>query len=173
MNTDEIKLIYEYNYWANHRILTTCAQVSPEQYAASASPRGLGYESLRATALHILGSERGWRLICQGVSVVDWDELTEAHFPTPQTLEERWQAEEQEMRAYIGSLNDDDLQGIVRYPVDNGILRERVLWHCLYHLVNHGTQHRSEAAVLLTSYGQSPGDFDFTMFLNEHFKLPS
>jgi hypothetical protein len=26
---------------------------------------------------------------------------------------------------------------------------------------------RSEAAVLLTSYGQSPGDFDFTMFQNE------
>jgi hypothetical protein len=31
----------------------------------------------------------------------------------------------------------------------------------------HATQHRSEGAVLLTSYGQSPGDFDFTLFLNE------
>jgi hypothetical protein len=28
-------------------------------------------------------------------------------------------------------------------------------------------QHRSEAAALLTSYGQSPGDYDFTMFLSE------
>jgi hypothetical protein len=27
--------------------------------------------------------------------------------------------------------------------------------------------HRNEAAALLTGYGQSPGDFDFTMFLNE------
>ena len=172
MNTDEIKLIYEYNYWANRRVLTTCAQVSPEQYAAPASI-GLGYESLRATALHILGSERGWRLICQGVSLVDWDELTEAAFPTLQSLEVRWQAEEQEMRAYISSLTYDDLQGIIRYPVDNGVVRERVLWHGLYHLVNHGTQHRSEAAALLTGYGQSPGDFDFTMFLYQHFKLPS
>jgi uncharacterized damage-inducible protein DinB len=172
MNTDEIKLIYEYNYWANRRVLTTCARVSPEQYAAPAR-FGLGYESLRATVLHILGSEHSWRLICQGVSEVDWDELTQADFPTLQSLEKGWQAEEQEMRAYIGSLTDDDLQGIVRYPLDNGILRERVLWHCLYHLVNHGTQHRSEAAALLTIIGQSPGDFDFTMFLNQHFNLPT
>ena len=28
-------------------------------------------------------------------------------------------------------------------------------------------QHRSEAAALLTSYGQSPGEIDFTVFLNE------
>lgn len=172
MNTDEIKLLYEYNYWANHRVLIKCAQVSPEQYIAPAS-FGLGYESLRATALHILGSERGWRLICQGAPLVDWDEFTETDFPTFQSLEERWQVEEQEMRAFIGGLTDEDLQGVVRYPADHGIVRERVLWHCLVHLVNHGTQHRSEAAALLTSYGQSPGDFDFTLFLNHHFHLPS
>jgi uncharacterized damage-inducible protein DinB len=41
-----------------------------------------------------------------------------------------------------------------------------VLWHCLVHVVNHGTQHRSEAALLLTNDGQSPGDLDFTLFLN-------
>jgi hypothetical protein len=28
-------------------------------------------------------------------------------------------------------------------------------------------QHRSEAAALLTGYGQSPGEIDFTVFLNE------
>jgi uncharacterized damage-inducible protein DinB len=42
-----------------------------------------------------------------------------------------------------------------------------VLWHCLLHVVNHGTQHRSEAAAILTGYGHSPGDLDFTMFLSQ------
>src|SRR5438552_7817961 len=61
----------------------------------------------------------------------------------------------------------------IKLVIPGGIVRERVLWHCLFHLVNHGTQHRSEAAALLTGYGQSPGGLDFTALLNEHFNLPS
>jgi len=34
-------------------------------------------------------------------------------------------------------------------------------------------QHRSEAANLLTTYGQSPGDLDFTRWLNERAPVSS
>ena len=72
------------------------------------------------------------------------------------------------MRDYLAQLTDDDMTDYVRYTTDEGNKRERLLWHCLLHVVNHGTQHRSEAAALLTDYGHSPGDLDFTVFLNEY-----
>jgi len=184
MKTDDIRLVYEYNYWADQRILTTCAKVSREQYVAPTSDA-----SLRATLIHILDSEWAWRTAFQEYFVANdslkersqadepklWNhtDLTEADLPTFDALKERWQADERAMRAYLGSLGDQDLNGLVRYRIPGGIVRERVLWHCLLHVVNHGTQHRSEAAVLLTNYGQSPGGLDFTAFLNEHFNLPS
>ena len=165
MFLQDIRDIYEYNYWANHRILTIAEKVTQGQFVA---PSSHSFSSLQGTLVHLLDAEWHWRLLLQKGEVWVESDLEPVNFPTVDSLERRWAEEEQAMWAYIDSLTDTDLAGIIRYEVDGGrIVRERLLWHCLYHVVNHGMQHRSEAANLLTIYGQSPGDIDFTMFLNE------
>ena len=37
----------------------------------------------------------------------------------------------------------------------------------LVHVANHGTQHRAEAAALLTVEGRSPGDLDLINYAEE------
>lgn len=170
MNIDDIRLLYEYTIWADRRLVAACAALTPEQYAAQ-RPFGPFYRNLRETVVHTLNSERGWRLICQGSPVVDWDAFTPQEYPTPPSLEAPWAAEVEAMQTYLNGLSDADLLGVVRYQ-DDDIPRARLLWHCLHHMMNHSTQHRSEAAALLTMAGHSPGDFDFTLFLNHHFNLP-
>ncbi len=164
MNIQDIKLIYEYNYWSNKRILVASAKVSHEQFSAPAS---FPYGGLRGTLLHILDAEWGWRMFLQNN---DWSvpDLNEAEFPTLVEFESCWREEETAMRIYLASLQDDDLIAHRYYNTSEGESRDRILWHCLLHVVNHGTQHRSEAAALLTDYGSSPGDLDFTVFLNEY-----
>lgn len=164
MNIREIQTIYDYNYWANRRIVAAAAQIRPEQFLANTSH---SYGSLRGTLVHILDSEHGWRMLCQNKPDAHFDTYVPEMFPTVEALAQKWNEDEQAMRDYLARLSDDDMTSIVRYQGDGRAKRERPLWHCLYHLANHGTQHRSEAAVMLTDFGSSPGDLDFTLFVNE------
>jgi uncharacterized damage-inducible protein DinB len=162
MRVQDMLTLYEYNYWANDRILVAAANISREQWN---QPSAYPFGSLHGTLLHTLDTEFGWRMRCQYNQATP--DLSAAEFSTLDVIKRRWDEEETAMRAYLADMRDEDLDGLVRYTIDSGEKRERVLWHCLLHVVNHGTQHRSEAAALLTEYGSSPGDLDFTMFLNE------
>ena len=172
MKIDEIKLLHDYNDWADARILAACARVSPEQYAAPAS---YGRGGLRATMVHLLDNIWQQRITLQGYyqepladeAAYDATELHEDAFPTLAALRERWLIEQREMWAYLDTLTEETLNSTIRYVIP-GAMREHVVWHILLDaFIIHSTQHRSEAAALLTGYGQSPGDFDFIMFMNE------
>jgi uncharacterized damage-inducible protein DinB len=171
MKIDEIKLLYGYNDWADARLLAACARVSPEQYSA---PTSYGHGGLRATMVHILDNIWQQRITLQGYyrepladeASYGATELREDAFPILAMLRERWMIEQREMWAYLDTLTEETLNSTIRYVIP-GTVRERVVWQILLDLIIHATQHRSEAAALLTSYGQSPGDFDFIMFQNE------
>ena len=170
MKIDEIKLLYKYNDWADARILAACSKVRPEQYAAPASI-GTGHGGLRATMVHMLDSMWQDRITLQGYykdpladeAAYDATELHEEAFPTLAALQLRWTIEIQEMWAYLDTLTDEMLNGTIRYVIP-GVIRERVVWQFLLAALLHNMQHRSEAAVLLTSYGQSVGDLEFTLY---------
>ena len=162
MKIQDVTLLYEYNYWATKRILAASAKVSQEQFL---TPTTHSYGSLRGTLVHTLDAERGWRMFCQHQL---WTpSLAETEFPTLDLLEQRWRDEERALFDYLAALRDDDLNRIVSYTTESEARREWILWHCFVHVVNHGTQHRSEAAAILTTYNQSPGNLDFTVFLGE------
>jgi uncharacterized damage-inducible protein DinB len=163
MDVQDIHLIYNYNYWASGQILAAAANVTEEQFLAPAS---FPYGGLHGTLLHTLEAEWSWRALFQGIK--DASELLSTDYPDLSAIKTRWREEETAMRAYLAGLRAEDMESHLRYTTDTGIKRDRILWHCLLHVVNHGTQHRSEAAALLTEYGQSPGDLDFTVFLNEY-----
>jgi uncharacterized damage-inducible protein DinB len=163
MLQSNILTLYDYNYWANARVLGAAAHVSPAQFLA---PAGLSHGSLRGTLAHILGAEWVWRVRCQaGASPAAL--LAEEEFTTLGALRLRWNEEEQAMRGFLAGLDDAALRHSIHYTNTKGVPFETVLWQILFHVVNHGTQFRSEAGVWLTQVGHSPGDLDFIAFVRE------
>ena len=154
------RTLYDYNYWANARILRAAEHLSEAQLIASTQE---SHGSPRGTLVHTMGAEWIWRSRWQGIMPTAI--LREEDFPTLESINERWGEEEQQMRAFLATLSDADVQRVIHYTNTQSQAYAAPLWQMMAHLVNHGTQHRSEAAMTLSALGHSPGDLDLLVFL--------
>jgi len=160
MNKQDILTLYKYNQWANAKILNAAANVPQEQFLA---PAAFPHGGLRSTLVHVMFAEWIWRQRWTGVSPTV--RLKPEDFPTVESLCARWAEEERQLMDFVDRLSDESLNGTVQYTNTSGKPFTRILWHMMAHVVNHGTQHRAEAAALLTEFGRSPGDIDLIYFL--------
>ena len=162
MNKQDILILYKYNQWANAKILNMAANVTPEQYLAPASfPHG----GLRGTLVHALFAEWLWRNRWEGTSPAR--RFKPEEFPTFESLHTRWLEEEKQLMEFVECVTDEQLNNTFNYNNMSGQPFTKILWQAMAHVVNHGTQHRSEGAAILTAFGHSPGDIDFIYFLDE------
>jgi len=157
MRGDEVRTLFDYSYWATGRVRDAAVGISAAQFCAPA-PMPFPFDDLRGTLVHTLDTERNARVRLRGE--VQPPSLHVEDFPTPAELTDFWQEEEAHMRAYLAGLSDEDLQ----QPFDLGPRGTLPVWELLLHFANHSTQHRSEAAILLTYFGHSPGDLDFFLY---------
>ena len=153
MNLADIRYLFAYDRWATRRILAVIDGVPGASWGATGvvGDRGLG-----AILVHHLGAHQRWRLGLSGSDLVPRPER-EA-LPAPGALAGAWAVEWDALDAWLDTLTDDWLA-----RRDENI----PLWQMLAHVVNHGTQHRSDAAALLTQADRSPGDLDLIFFAQE------
>jgi uncharacterized damage-inducible protein DinB len=170
MQKKHVLLLFDYGYWATQRILKAAAHVSIQDFTA---PRSYSHGGLRGTLVHALAAEQLWRIRCQERSSPTSLALKEEDFPDLVTLRDYWQGEERLMRSYLNRLDDMALSQSIRYRFFDGNEYEHLLWQVLIHVVNHGTQHRSEAAVMLTDLDCSPGNIDLSVYLRELHQPPA
>lgn len=160
MRTTEATTLFDYLYWARDRVLDSAAELSAHAFISTDT---VTTRDLRATLVHELDVQWSWRERLRGADWAEWGEdaeLNASDYPTVQAIADHWCRDEADMRAWLASLTDADLDAPP--PRDEDTLP---LWHFVMHLVSHGIQQFSEAAVLLTRAGHSPGDIGFLEFV--------
>src|SRR6186997_3058027 len=85
MNTQDILLQFEYNRWANARLLEAAASLTNDQFTRDLSS---SYSSIRDTLTHLLGAEEVWLMRWKGLSPTSM--LDPAGFPDVRSLKVRW-----------------------------------------------------------------------------------
>ena len=149
MNKDDIQLLYEYDRWANNRVLQAVSTLSAEEFT-----RDLGgsFHSVRDTLMHIVGCEWSW-LTCwkepspSSAFVEDvWTRhdglFNPSAFPDFAAVRLKWAEVEREQVEFVNRITNESLERML--PVRTTQIS---LAHLMQHLANHSTYHRGQVAL--------------------------
>jgi len=171
MLIEALRTSYDYNHWATGRILDVAAALTPEQLNA---PGNAGHGSIRETLLHQVSTQQSW--------VSWWDgslslgealayRLDPAAYPDLAALRAAWESVEAQTFRFLDGLTDEDTQRAYEAQLPWGLPPTTfILWQMMLHVANHGTQHRSEVAAMLTAHDHSPGNLDLLFYFFEQVR---
>jgi uncharacterized damage-inducible protein DinB len=162
MNLADVRLLYDFNAWANNRTLDACAALAPDQFTRDL---GSSFRSVRDTLAHIYGAEWVWMERWHGRTPAALPSA--ADFPDLETVRRRFAEIDRDLVDYVASLTADDLNRGVSYKTTAGAPQAQPLWQMLQHLANHGTYHRGQIATMLRQLGTKATGTDLIGFYRE------
>lgn len=153
--------LYVFTCWGRDLIVEHAAKLTPEQFEQETR---FPIKSVKETLVHTLSAERAYRTRCAGLPTAA---LKLEDFADLSALRTYWQDEEAQMRAYLSQASEEELAGSVTYKVSTGEEFTRTRLVLLKQLFFHSMQHRAELAQMLTEFGHSPGNIDYTRYVAE------
>lgn len=169
MTKDDIQLLYEYDRWANNRVLQAASTLSVEEFT-----RDLGgsFRSVRDTLVHIIGCEWAWLTCWKETSpssafVTDlWTRQDALFHPNAfsdvSAVQLRWADVEREQVEFVNRVTNESLGMMV--PVRTTQIS---LAHLMQHLANHSSYHRGQVSLMMRQLAGGPVATDFALFLLE------
>ncbi len=158
----EIQTLYDYNTWANRRILDASAVITDEQFARNL---GNSFPSIQDTLVHIHFAEWLWLARWNGSSPstlpVEWV------ITSLKDLRSRWNETEKQLNDFIASLSEEKLDKGISYMNTSGQSFTNPLWHLLRHVVNHSTYHRGQVVTMLRQLDAAAVSTDFVLYFRE------
>ena len=159
MNPAEMRELFAYNAWANHRIIAATEALGVEQYRKAL---GSSFSSVRDTLVHIWAVEWVWLERMHGRSPSAFPDAEE--FPDLASSRTRWSEVEKDWLEYVSRLDQTELNEEVEYKsLSFGPSRDP-RWQLLQHVVNHGSYHRGQVTTMLRQLGASSTSTDLIAF---------
>ena len=167
MKPAEMRDLFAFNAWANHRVLTAVEALTAEQFT---KPLGSSFTSVRDTLAHLCGVEWVWLERMQGRSPSAIPAATE--YANVAALRERWTQIEKHWLEYVSRLDQAELDEELDYKTLSFGASRDPRWQMMQHVVNHGTYHRGQVITMLRQLGAKGASTDLISFYRER-KAPA
>ena len=165
MTPDEMRLLYDYNAWANHRTLDACAALTDEQFTRHIES---SFPSVRETLVHILAAEWVWLERWNGHSPVkaEWDAFSQP-FTGLASIRAFWEGHERKQMDFVAGITPERLSRAQDFRTLDGTPYSTPLWQMMQHLANHSTYHRGQVTMMLRQLGAKPVSTDLIAFYRQ------
>lgn len=169
MTKEDIQLLFEYDRWANKRVLNAAGGLSPEQFT-----RDLGgaFASVRDTLMHIVGGQWIWLAYWRNPpgsaqALAELRARRDALFhpqalPGLAAVQLKWTEVEADLNEFLSRLPDEAFQQMIPFRAT-----QVRLGGLMQHVANHSTYHRGQVALMMRQLGAEPLATDFHQFLAE------
>lgn len=157
MNADTFRQLYAYHFAANRKLWNDCVMaLTDEQFK-----RKLDYSvgSVRNQVVHMFVTENNWFSALRDVDPLR--NVNPVYFGSREKVRRQWDIVEAELRDYLESLQDADL------PRSSGY--DLLVWQVLFHVLNHGTDHRAQLLTMLQQLGVKTFAQDYFFFAKGRF----
>ncbi len=145
MKPNEIKTLFDYNFWAFERVWQCISQISDEQFVEE-----IDYStgSIRNIVAHIMSANHNWISRVQGAEMPP--RLVYEDLISPAHIKAKWDELRKELRAYLDSLTEEQLNESVNWELPvRGLNSSNLRWEILLHVANHATDHRAQILAIL------------------------
>src|SRR5258708_17674335 len=145
------------NAWANHRLLSACAALTPEEFAA---PRASFFPSLRATLNHILVVDYYYIDALEGLDALRHYTLPDPDFADARSLRPVQTASDKRLIAFCERQTNETMANDCVLPRPNRQPPPTPVAAVLAHLFQHQIHHRGQAHAMLAGTAVKPPQLD-------------
>jgi uncharacterized damage-inducible protein DinB len=153
---------FAHHVWSTLRLIDICLPLAPEQLAAKTTGT---YGSILDTMRHLVGADCSYLSVLSGGKVTEIEEADMDLAALRSTMERNGPA-------WVELVGEDlDADRIVVRHRDDGTDSLAPLGVRLAQAVHHGTDHRSQICIILTSLGIEPPEIDVWDFAEQDGRL--
>jgi uncharacterized damage-inducible protein DinB len=157
MNADSFRQLFDYHFSENRKTWDLyITKLTQEQFIQKVD-YSLG--SVRNHIVHLMSVDDTWFYGLRKEEIPHM--LNPVHFHKHEKIRKHWDVVEKNMREYLIKLNDDTL---TEKPLD-GEDKDLTVWQVLIHVVNHGTDHRSQILRILHDMGVKTTSQDYMFYV--------
>ena len=153
MDAESFRRLYDYHFAVNRRLWDHCIERLSQAQFVQKLDYSVG--SIRNQMVHMMNIDERWFCDLRGEAVPGL--LNPVRFFKPPVIRQRWDGVEADMRAYLAALEDAELGRHLEVGMR--------VWEVLFHVLNHGTDHRAQVLAMLHHLGVPTWPQDYAIYL--------